>query len=209
MKTDVITIHGDLTGSQEALSTAEKFAAYNGIKGKDALHLRLLTEEAFSMINGILDDFCGEIWLESKNTAKGTLCLICVSVDKQANKVQEEQILSVSTSGKNENSKGIIGKIREVIRHSIQPVSAEDEQFLNSISDAFQTVGNATSNYPMPGVDYWSLQLYRQKIAEKKTVKTEEWDELERSIISNLADEVKVWLRSERTDIVIEKYFNI
>ena len=55
-KTDMITIRGDLSGSDEAMEAAEKFAAYYGITGRDALHLRLLTEEVISMIHGILDD---------------------------------------------------------------------------------------------------------------------------------------------------------
>ena len=210
MKTDVITIHSDLSGREEALEAAERFAAYNGITGKDAMHLRLLTEETVSMINGILDNFTGEIWLESKKTKNGLLCLICLSANKQANRAQEEHILSVSTSGRNESSKGIAGKIREVIRHSLQASSTEDEAFLQSISDACMSIGmcSGTSTLPMPGVDYWSLQFYRQKIAEQKVEKAEEWDELEKSIISNLADEVKVWLRSDSTEVVIEKCFN-
>ena len=55
MKTDVITVYSDLRGREEAMDTAERFAAYNSIKGKDAMHLRLLTEEIICMVHGILD----------------------------------------------------------------------------------------------------------------------------------------------------------
>ncbi len=54
MKTDVITIRSDLDGSDLALMTAEKFSEYHDITGKDAMHLRLLTEETVSMVHGIL-----------------------------------------------------------------------------------------------------------------------------------------------------------
>lgn len=208
MKTDVITVYSDLRGREEAMDTAERFAAYNGIKGREAMHLRLLTEETICMIHGILEDFRADFWLETKQTKKGTLCMICLSADKQANRVQEKHILSVSTSGRNENAKGIAGRIREVIRHSLQTSSSEEESFLTSINDACLGIGTGSSSYPAPSADYWSLRLYRQNLSAKKDAKVEEWDELEKSIISKLADEVKVWLENDRTEVVIEKYFN-
>ena len=53
MKTDIITVTDDLEGMDAAIEAEEKFAAYYGITGRDALHLRLLTEEMISMIHGI------------------------------------------------------------------------------------------------------------------------------------------------------------
>ncbi|MBP0987726.1 MAG: hypothetical protein J6S92_05550, partial [Oscillospiraceae bacterium] len=105
MKTDLITINSDLKGSDAAMQTAEKFSAYHGITGKNAMHLRLLTEETVSMIHGIFDDFSGSFWIESEGTKQGLLCRICLSAERQANQVQESQILSVSTSGRNESAK--------------------------------------------------------------------------------------------------------
>lgn len=207
MKTDIITVYSDLRGSSEALEAAEKFALYNGIKGKDAMHLRLLTEETICMVHGILDDFKADFWIETKQTNQGTLCLICLSADKQANRDQEKHILSVSTSGKNENAKGIVGRIREVLRHSLQTSSSEDEMFLQRINDAWMGIGTGTMNSFAPSIDFWSLSLYRQNLSEKKESNKEEWDELEKSIISKIADEVKVWLENDRTEVVIEKLF--
>ena len=209
MKTDVITVYSDLRGREEAMATAERFAEYNRIKGKDAMHLRLLTEETICMIHGILDDFRADFWLETEQTKRGLLCRICLSADKQANRKQEKHILSVSTSGRNENAKGIVGRIREVLRHSLQTESSEDEQFLKSINDACIGIGTGSSSYPTPSADFWSLSLYRQNLSEKKDDKSEEWDELEKSIISRLADEVKVWLENDKTEVVIEKYFSV
>jgi len=209
MKTDVITVYSDLRGREEAMDTAERFAAYNGIKGKEAMHLRLLTEETICMVHGILDDFRADFWLETKQTKYGLLCMICLSADKQANRVQEKQILSVSTSGKNENAKGIGGMIRELLRRSLQTTSADDENFLKSINEACLGIGTGSMISPAPSADFWSLQLYRQKLSDNKDTKAEEWDELEKSIISKLADEVKVWLENDRTEVVIERYFNV
>ena len=209
MKTDVITVYSDLRGRDEAMDTAERFAAYNSIKGKDAMHLRLLTEETICMVHGILDNFRAEFWLESEQTKHGLLCKICLSADKQANRVQEKHILSVSTSGRNENARGIGGRIRELLRHSLQAESAEDEQFLSSVNDVFLGAGTGSAPIAAVSANCWSLSAYKQNLSEDKESKSEEWDELEKSIISKLADEVKVWLENDRTQVVIERYFNV
>ncbi|MCR4645319.1 MAG: hypothetical protein K5695_07915 [Oscillospiraceae bacterium] len=199
MKTDVIQIRGDLSGYEDAVEAAERFIAYHDVTGTDAMHLRLLTEEVISMVHGIFDDFTARIWLESKRTPKGLWCRICLSADKNADVEQETKILSVATSGRNENEKGILGKIRELLRISLQSGSSEDEAYLRSLTSVLHDQDNPVSN-----VDIWSLQDYRQSLSEMED--QEEWDEMERSIIANLADEVKVWLKSDETEVVIEKY---
>lgn len=203
MKTDVITIRSDLDGSDLALMTAEKFSEYHDITGKDAMHLRLLTEEAVSMIHGILDDFRGKFWMESEKTKRGLLCRICLSAEKQINSEQESQILSVATSGKNESARGIVGKIRELLRRSLQPSSDDEALAIQNMADAWLQTGSSNSGFAAPGAAFWSLQIYRQNLAEKTG--SPERDELEKSIIAKIADEVKVWLRSDATEIAIEK----
>ena len=203
MKTDVIKITSDLDGHDAAEKEVERFIAYHGITGKNAMHLRLLTEETISMVHGIMDEFRGSFWLESEQTKKGLLCRICLSAEKQANKQQETQILSVATSGKNENVKGIMGKIRELFRQSLQAESAEDEAYLQNMADAWLQNGTSGSGFTASDTAYWSLQTYRQNVGPK--IDSEEWDELEKSIIANFADEVKVWLKNDVTEIVIEK----
>lgn len=209
MKTDVIKIYSDLQGSTDAIKAAERFAVYNDITGKDAMHLCLLTEEMISMIHGIFDEFSGLFWLESEHTKKGLLCRICFSANKQLNKKQEEHILSVSTSGKNENVKGVMGRIREIFRRSLQAEDADDELYLTSMADAMTSMGMMRSGASASSAAFWSLQAYRQDVYTEKDKKSEEWDELEKSIIAKLADEVKVWLKTDVTEIVIEKLFAV
>ena len=195
MKTDVITIYSDLNGRDKALQETEKFTEYYHITGKNAMHLRLLTEETFCMIHGIMEEFSGKLWLESEQTRKGLLCRICLTIEKPLNKEQEADILSVATSGKNEMAKGIVGKIRELIRQSLQSASDEDEEYMKNICDtlAVQDAG------------YWSLQLYRQSLSHETETKKQEHDELEKSIIASLANDVKVWLKTDITEITVEK----
>ena len=203
MKTDVIAIHSDLTGSKAAMKTAENFCNYNGIIGKDAKHIRLLTEETVSMVHGILKGFKGKLWLESEKTEKGLLCRICLRADKSVDMEQEDQLMSVSTSGKNESVKGVLGKIREIFRRTVQSTSTE-----YSAVDSWYYMG-AQRNALMNNVDtfsnYWSLNYYRENVGGEPR-NEDAWDELEKSIIGNLVDEVKIGLRNSVAEVVIEKY---
>ena len=207
MRTDIIRVYSDLNGSDKALNAAEKFAVYNELAGKNGMHLRLLTEETISMLHGIMDDFSGSFWIESEETKKGLLCRICLTIDRQANMEQEEHILSVASSGKNESTRGVVGKIRELIRRSIQSSSSEEEKELRNMSDAWLGMGTGTGSSvsPLQADNVWSLQLYRNNLAAQQKEKTQEWDELEKSIIAKLSDEVKVWLMPDETRIVVEK----
>ena len=66
-------------------------------------------------------------------------------------------------------------------------------------SGSFETFG---SN------NVWSLSRYRSQIAEKKSESEEvdnDWDELERSIIANLADDVTVGIKDDNVYMVITK----
>ena len=205
MKTDVMTLYSDLQGRDKAMETAEKFAAYHGLTGRKAMHLRLLTEETICMLHGILNEFKGSFWIESEKTKKGLMCRICVSADKSVNEKQEDDLLAVATSGKNENARGITGKIREILRWSVQQSDAD-----NVSSNAWYYMGSTPAGIKT-GVDTyltcWSLQQYREAVASSEKASEEERDELERSIIANIADEVKVWLKKDVTEIVIEKLF--
>ncbi|MCR4644362.1 MAG: hypothetical protein K5695_03000 [Oscillospiraceae bacterium] len=120
MKSDVISIYSDLKGSIEAIREAEMLSAYHDLDKKQKMFIRLLSEESVSMVHGILNGFKGDFWLESEKTDKGLLCRICVAADVEVDDCQEEALLEVSTSGKNEEAKGVMGKIRELFRWSVQ-----------------------------------------------------------------------------------------
>ena len=56
-------------------------------------------------------------------------------------------------------------------------------------------------------IGYWSLDSYRTSLENKQSEapRMEEQDELERSIIASLADDVKIWIKRDTTKVVIEK----
>ena len=53
----------------------------------------------------------------------------------------------------------------------------------------------------------WSMREYRSAVEEHRAEAPEQWDELEKSITARLADEVKIFIRGNAVEMVIEKAF--
>ena len=80
MKTDAIQITSKGAGMKSALEQAEKVAAYKGLSGKSALHLRLLTEEMMGMMRSITGEVSGVFWIEDDEQGTYQLHLQVVTV---------------------------------------------------------------------------------------------------------------------------------
>ena len=170
------------------------------------MHIRLLTEESLSAVHRIMDNFeCG-LWFESEKHKDALLCRICLSADKPVSFEQESQLLSVSTSGKNEASKDILGKIRELFR--INAMYADNTGYMTEYMSENAWYGMGFPQFGAEQADdqliehCWSLTSYKNSL---NNTAEEEWDELEKSVIVNLADEVKVWFKINSTEITIDK----
>lgn len=203
IKTDIVHINSRLDGKEEAVLTADEFNRYNHFTGKNALHIRLLTEELISMVHDIMDGFIGNLWLESHYTDDGVKCRICLSSQRVTDVQREKKLLSVATTGKNENSRGILGKIREVLRINAQ--YSDDSEFMNRYAESNSWYSMGRSPEERIKERYWSLKSYQNNLPADRSEAPEEWDELERSIIAKLADDVEVWLTDETTEVVINK----
>lgn len=53
-------------------------------------------------------------------------------------------------------------------------------------------------------INAWHLSSYKENVSDN----TEEWDELEKSIIANLANDVIVGVKGKKVDIIIKKTFD-
>ena len=74
MKSDVITISNDGSGMEEALAQAEKVAQFKDLQPKDALHLRLLTEEMLGLMRSITGEREGRFGSTIRETSFNCLC---------------------------------------------------------------------------------------------------------------------------------------
>ena len=64
MKSNVCKIDKGTLDLEAILNESEKVAVYNQLNEKQTLQLRLLCEEIDGMLPNIIDDFCGDFWID-------------------------------------------------------------------------------------------------------------------------------------------------
>ncbi|MCR4712654.1 MAG: hypothetical protein K5707_10180 [Clostridia bacterium] len=204
MKTDVIEFTALESGIKEALAQTEKAAAYRGLSRKETLRLQLLAEEMMGMLRTIVGEAPASYWVE----AEGKAFALHLTMKTKMNMELREELLKTSTSGKNEAAKGFMGRIRDVIMQMCEPVDANTVMlgygYCDFGADGF---GSAAGRMYSGIVGGWSLNEYRMALEDRKEDETEKWDELEKSITANLADEVKIFINGNVVEMVVEKAF--
>ena len=188
VKTDVIVISNNGHNMDEVLKETEKLAEYRGLSKKNALHLRLLAEETLGIMRSITDVPEGKFWIENE----GDMFSLHLQVDTYTDFEQREQLLSASKSGKNEAAKGFMGKIRAFF----DPVEGLP-LFVDPAIDA-------SGAYLM-----WSMRSYqalvKKELEQKREGAAEAWDELEKSVVTNVADDIKVSISGRRVEMTVYK----
>ncbi len=188
MKSDIIRIEGTEDRTAQALDQAERVAAFEELGGRDALHLRLLAEEAMNMVRAIAGKIEGAFWIENS----GRLFELHLHVKTAMDFQKHDQLLAASSSGKNEAERGFMGKVRAFF----EPAETRYPSF----------------NLTPDGLDtdmVWTMRAYQQQIREniekEMAGAAEAWDELERSVVSHIADDVKVSIRGCDVEMTISK----
>jgi uncharacterized protein YdeI (BOF family) len=119
---------------------------------------------------------------------------------------KKQELISASTQQRNEASVGIMGKIKDFI---------EDSMY-NMRDGASVAVGDSQAmgmgGVVIADIYMWSLQQYRQDVQEQKEKGDDEaiddlLDELEKSIVANIADDVKVSVKGNSIEMIIRKNF--
>ncbi|MBQ7718464.1 MAG: hypothetical protein IJT38_04115 [Clostridia bacterium] len=202
MKSALITVTSDGQGIIESLSMTERLGTEHNLDKKSVLHLRLLAEELFGMLRGIAGDVEASYWIEAEDKKFE----LHMKSDVDMSLGMRDQFLSASSSGKNEAAKGFMGKLRVMIANMLL---SSDEPMPYAMIDAMST-------YSMAGisgdaVSVWSLSYYVDEIQRRmnEAKEAEEvWDELEKSIVANIADDIKVTIKGKNVEIVLFKSFN-
>ena len=180
----------------DALNLTERIAEMMSLKKKERFYARLLAEEMFSMVRAIAENFNADFWLE----IEGNNCTYHLLANSELDYEKRKEFISVSTKNKNSARLGIMEKIREIVEAGVYGL-AEGLEAQNEYGGAMMTYGTLG----MDGMYLWSMQQYKDSI--KKGEDSEDWDELEKSIIANIADEVQVGVRKNNVELTIQKKF--
>lgn len=195
MKSDVCKICQDKSSLECILNETEKAGKYSSLDKKQLLRLRLLAEELNGMLGELLEFTDGEFWVESEG--KSFELHVSLVPNERLNADMREKLLAVSTSGKNAAASGIMAKIKLAAQFMLIDYAHNTE-----ITAPFYTYG-LEDNSAFQAVA-WSLAVYRIKAGSERD---EKWDELEKSIIANIADDVIVGLKGRHVDITVKKHF--
>lgn len=199
MKSNVYTFVKNADDFRNIPEEAEKVAVYNRLGKKESLRLRLLAEELICMLPQLVRYGSGEFWIENKNNDYELHTRVS---PEEFVMLDREKILSVSKSGKNAASKGIINKILIAVERMVE----DRAKLANEAPYDFYDMGMTEYG------DYsaWSLMSYKNCVMEgyqKEVEAADKWDELEKSIIAKLSDDVIVSIINGKIDIIIKKSF--
>ena len=178
------------------LKESEKVAIYNEFTHKQSLHLRLICEELDGMLPELVGDFEGKLWIEVKDS----VCYVRAAIELDAiTAKRREQLISVAKNKKNSAAVGIVGKIRAAMENFFLDYDDTDMEFISS------SMMDVRTSYDM-GWDYayyWNLCEYKTTV--KKEDKKEAWDELEKSVIASVADDITIGIKGSKAEITIMK----
>ena len=195
MKSDVCKLQTKATDLKAVLNETAKSAAYRDLDKKDAGRLRLLAEELIEMLPALLQFSEGEFWVESEG--KNFELHVSLQPNQTLTAERREKLLDVSTSKTNAAAVGIMAKIRLAAEFFLV-----DYEKNSGMSESFYIPG--TPSVISMADPLWTLNAYREGA---RKAQGETWDELEKSIVANLADDVTVALQGKRVDVVVKKAF--
>ncbi len=204
-----VYVKNDGTGIDDALKAMDKFARSLDFTGKKAMHLRLLAEEMLGMVRAITGEFTALCWAEGdENEVRLNLM-----ADTEMNPEKRRELISTSTSKKNKAARGFMGKIKELIEIGMENYDEVNRLQVKYGVDpvSYGSMGMGVDNEIMAQAALsWSLENYRKSLSGSKNEGegyVEAWDELEKSIVANLADDVQVGIRNDKVEIVVIKKF--
>ncbi len=205
MKTSKIKVNSRGYGMEYALDEVEDFSRLMGFDERSARRARLLAEETMSMVRAIVDEFSANFWMESTPDCN---CELHLQAEASMDYDKKQELISASTKQRNEASVGIMGKIKDFIEDSLYNMQDGASVAIGE-SQAMGMAGMVMNDIHMWS---WSLEQYRQDVQEQKEKGDDEaiddlLDELEKSIVANIADDVKVSVKGNSIEMIIRKNF--
>ena len=199
-------VNSDAERMAAARFATENFAWQSKLSRQDTLRLDLLVEETLGMAKGMLDEFYGQVWFVGDEKT----CEIHFEATADMSSNKKEELLSMSSSGKNAAAKGFMAKLGDMISGA-----------LHSAGKTMDTYGQETIRYGVvyspgmmtPSADMtpiWTLQSYRNDLdhARGEDAEVDQMlDELEKSIVARIADDIVVGVKGDRIDLIITKKF--
>ena len=197
VKTDKLWIGSMVPRTDEAAEMAEAFAGEVGAVGADLLRMRLLTEETLGMARTLLRHFEGEFWLEGDR--EGYKIILEADVREREESASPAQPAPI----------GFMAKIAEMLNcaYVFEDASEMPDRLAETLPDYIRC-GMREKGDSRIWAGEWSLSAYRQTVDARKKEAPESFvllDELEKSIVAQIADEVTVGIYGRKLRMAVCK----
>ncbi len=195
MKSDIMVIGTNQDFTKKALDFTEQYAG--NLPRKAHLRIRLVAEELMNLFRSITGEMEAEYWIENESN------IFTLHLDTKtimfAKKRQE--LMELSSTKENAAAKGVIGKIREAFELALLPED-EREAMLSRYSFFGFTSADSMNSTPE---DVWKMSDYIAEVNKSDDTEfvQEAKDELEKSIIANLAKDVTISIRGDKVSMAV------
>ena len=185
MKSESIVISTNEGNIDKVLEVVEAFS--KDLDHKTGLRIRLLAEETMNLIRSITGEMDAEFFLEREDDQ--------VRLHLNTNTImfaaKRKELMEISSSKENAAAKGFMGKIREVFELAMLPKDERSarESRIGMMGLVDPTALSATS------AETWKMSNYKSSVDEmdqNTEFAQEARNELERSILGNIAKEVEI-----------------
>ena len=200
MTSEKMAVSSSGRGMGEALAMTEQIGLSSGLDRKQVLQFRLLAEELFGMLRSIAGEVEAEYWLEWEKPNFELHMNFQVEMTRE----MRRRFLSASAGGENAAAKGFMGKIRDMIAAVLLPSETGPAMF----SAGLMSLGSPGAC--RAGACEWDMRTYKETIegkASQDSRAAEAWDELEKSIVANIAYDVKVGISGSKVEMTVYKAF--
>ena len=194
MKTEIVAVNSGGEYLQTALDKIERLAKDKKLSQKEALKLRLLAEEMFTMVRDIAGEFDATFWAEVfGNDYKIVLMADVVEVTENS----KNELMKLSTRGEAPRTgiMSMIGSIFELLMKGFEAYN------LNSKVPSLQ-YSELGIEKDAKEANKWALSTYRANVTDDDAI-----DELEKSIVANIADDIVVSVVDQSVKVEISKAF--
>ena len=185
MNSDSIVISTNEANIDKVLEVVEAFT--KDLDHKAALRVRLLSEETMNLIRSITGEMDAEFFLEKDDRQ--------IKLHLNTNTImfaeKRKELMEISTTKENAAAKGFMGKIREVFELAMLPKDERSarESRIGMMGLVDPTALSASSS------ETWKMSNYKNSVNEMDQdteFAQEARNELERSILGNIAKEVEI-----------------
>lgn len=196
MRIAEINVSSQGEGVSEALAETEKLGTDISLEKKELMHLRLAAEELINILKSYNYDLKA-LYRAALEERKFALSL---ETDVMMTQEMYNELIAVSSKGKNESARGFMGRLKELIGISLLP-SEKRPTAMSGLSLSLMSMGSPAGYHSDSESTRWSLQNYRRNAEDEQIA------ELEKSIIASIADDIAVAVDGDHVKITVYKQF--